>query len=111
MPEDQRKNDAAILALVQQIHAKVEVMHTKLEQHMTEDTSLLANEIKSLMDKAFPNGDPDGHKAAHEAWIRKVEARTEFFKKLTFELSKYGLLGLVGWLALTIWKGILVGPK
>lgn len=31
---------------------------------------------------AFPNGDPDGHRRAHEARIREVESKAVFWEKM-----------------------------
>ena len=111
MADDQRKNEAVILALVHQIHDKVELLNMKLEQHMNDETTSLAAEIKRLMERAFPDGDPDGHKAAHDAWIKKTEERAEFYKKMTFELSKGGLVVFAGWALLALWRAFLSGPK
>ena len=106
----ERRSEEALLSLVTQIHEKVEKMQSALQQHMTEDSVKLANELRQLMDNAFPFGDPHGHRAAHEASIRRAEARFEFWKKMSFELSKWGLFGFLGWAALQLWNAFLHGP-
>ncbi len=59
----------------------------------------------------FPGDDPAGHRAYHEAVIRRIEARAAFWQKLTFELVKYGVLGFLGWSAFALWQAFLRGPK
>lgn len=59
----------------------------------------------------FPGNDPEGHRIFHEAYIRKLEERAAFWRKMTFELSKYGLMGFLGWAAYALWKAFLMGPK
>lgn len=61
--------------------------------------------------KAFPDGDIEGHRKYHESIIVRNHEVAEFFKKLTFELVKYGLLGFIGWLLIISWKAFLQGPK
>lgn len=109
-PERRAPTEDALLSLVTQVHEKVDKMQAALHQHMTEDSLKLANELRQLMDNAFPFGDPHGHRSAHEASIRKAEARAEFWKKMTFELSKWGLFGFLGWAAFHLWNAFLHGP-
>jgi len=61
--------------------------------------------------RAFPNEDPDGHRLAHEEMIATIRARREFWQKLVFEITKYGLLGALGWAAIALWGAFLKGPK
>jgi hypothetical protein len=116
MPE-RRTETSVLLALVQTVHDDVKTMHTnltaldlRLTKHMTEETMELAREISKLMSDAFPEGDPSGHRKHHEAVIAKAEARAAFWRKMLEEIIKYGLVGLVGWLALTVWSAFLQGP-
>jgi hypothetical protein len=60
--------------------------------------------------KAFPDGDPDGHRRYHESIIRRNEAREKFYQELRGELAKKGLWALViaagtglWWLANLVW--------
>jgi hypothetical protein len=73
-------------------------------------------ELHSKIMLGFPkdeNGDPDilGHRNYHEALIEQSKARTEYWQKLTFELSKWGLLGLLAWMVHEMWSAFLRGPK
>lgn len=109
---ERRKTDQmqVILQLVQQIHDNQIAMDAKLTKHMTEETKELAEAIKKLMDDSFPDGDPSGHRRAHEVRIKREEERAEFWKKMRLELGKWGLLGLVGWLVVVAWQAFLQGP-
>jgi hypothetical protein len=101
---------AALLILVQQVHTDVQLFGRQLEEQRHTEALLLAEAVADLMLKAFPEGDPEGHRKDHEAQLRAVEARAEFWRKMLFEISKYGLLGVVGWLAVKIWVAFLAGP-
>lgn len=109
--QERRASDEALLLLIPQIHEKIDRIEAALQKHMTDDSIKIAEEIKVLMDNAFPFGDPHGHRAAHEASIRRAEARTEFWKKMTFELSRWGLFGFLGWAAVNLWRVFVEGPK
>lgn len=59
----------------------------------------------------FPKEDPVGHRLYHEEVIESIRARKDFWRKLTFELTKWGLIGFVAWAALSLWTDFLKGPK
>lgn len=114
---EQRVDSALLLALVQTVHDDVKSFHTslsaldaRLTKHMTDETMELAQEITKLMADAFPEGDPKGHRKLHEAAIEKAMARAEFWKKMTFEICKGGLLGFAVWALLSLWNTFLQGP-
>jgi hypothetical protein len=108
---DRRKADDAVLVLVQLVHADVQKLKVKIDEVRLDESLALAEAVATLMVKAFPEGDPDGHKAAHEADIQAAKDRAEFWKKMRFELSRAGLLGFLVWAGVQIWKGALAGPQ
>ena len=110
LPE-RRADTAALLVLVQQVHADVQVFSKRLDEQRRDEALQLAEAVATLMIKSFPDGDADGHRKAHEAQMAAIEARAEFWRKLLFEVTKYGLVGVVGWLALKIWVAFLAGPE
>lgn len=59
----------------------------------------------------FPDGDPDGHRQYHEAEIKRIERRADFWAKLRLELAKYGLVGFLGWAIYALWQQALKGPQ
>ena len=107
-PFTDRVDRDAIIFLLQVVHDKIEAMDTKLSQHIHDETLVLAEEIAHLMNKSFPHGDSEGHRAYHEASIKRAEANAEFWSKMRFEISKWGLIGFSGWfigmVAVSIWK-------
>lgn len=60
--------------------------------------------------EAFPNKDIEGHRLYHESIISRNRDIGEFFKKLTFELAKWGLIGLISFLIYAAWTKFLQGP-
>ena len=107
-PFTDRVDRDAIILLLRVVHDKIEAMDVKLSQHIHDETLVLADEIAHLMSKSFPQGDPEGHRAYHEASIKRAEANAEFWSKMRFEISKWGLIGFSGWfigmVAVSIWK-------
>lgn len=98
--EHRRENDSAMLTLMQQ-------MRDDLRTHTEGEEGRLA----TIMDRAFPGGDPVGHRAAHEAQMKAVLDRAAFWSKMRFEITKYGLLGFLGWGVFALWLAFLKGPK
>lgn len=110
LPE-RRADTAALLVLVTQVHADVQTFGKQLQDQRRDEALALAEAVATLMIKSFPEGDADGHRKAHEAQMQAIEARAEFWRKMLFEVSKYGLLGVLGWLALKVWVAFLAGPE
>lgn len=59
----------------------------------------------------FPDSDPDGHRRYHEAEIKRIERRADFWQKMRLELAKWGLIGFIGWAAVALWQQALKGPQ
>jgi hypothetical protein len=109
---DRRNGDGqALLELVKRVHADVSLLNTNLNDQKRDEALALAEAVSKLMITAFPDGDPSGHKAIHEADIQAAKDRAEFWKKMRFELSRAGLLAFLGWACVQLWHGVLVGPK
>lgn len=98
--EHRRENDSAMLTLLHQMRDDLRA-HTEGEEAR----------LEAIMQRAFPGGDPIGHRSAHEAQMQAVLDRAAFWKKMRFEITKYGLLGLVGWLVYAAWLAFLRGPR
>lgn len=107
----ERREHIVVLETVQRMEAKIDTFHNVLQTHIAEETSDIAKEVASLMSAAFPEGDPDGHRKHHELVIAREEARTAFWQKMLFEISRFGLIGLLGWVCVVAWKAFLLGPK
>lgn len=107
---DRRSASQELLILIQQIHDSQSSLDQKLTQHMHDETLELGEELAKLLIRAFPEGDPDGHRAHHEAVIKAAEAKAEFWKKMLFEISRWGLIGFIGWAGLALWNAAISGP-
>ena len=101
-----RRDYSPILLLVQQINEKLEVVDSKLTAHVSEELLKIAEEIASLMVKSFPEGDPHGHRRAHEAAIKAAEDKAQFWKTMRAELGKWGLIGFIGFAIAAMWHRI-----
>jgi hypothetical protein len=85
------KEPATLESLSGQVHA----LDAKLTDHIREEMSLIG--------AAFPDGDADGHRRAHEAMIQSAKAQQKFWEDLRLDLAKKGV-----WSVLIIALGLLV---
>lgn len=74
------------------------------------DNKKMAQDIQKLVTSAFPGGDADSHRRAHEAWIRKTEKEEEFWMHLKKQVVGWGATAAIAWAALLLWGGFLKGP-
>lgn len=65
---------------------------TSLSTHVSNIEAMLKNYASG-----FPNDDPAGHREYHESVIEKNKAYADLYRKMLFELTKYGLLGFLAW--------------
>lgn len=59
--------------------------------------------VAATVKVAFPEGDADGHRRYHEAIIKRIEAREQFYRKLLAELVSKGLWALLIFLGAAVW--------
>jgi hypothetical protein len=109
--QDRRSTDAVMLALVQTIQHDITEMKITLKDHIETEPQEWADLLEDMMGKAFPNGDPEGHREAHEAQMAAVRDRAAFWKTMLIEVSKYGILGVLGWLVFHAWAAFVKGPQ
>lgn len=107
-----------VLQLLQTVHVDLQEVRTEqknmsktLTEHINAEPEEWAALLKDTLGCAFPGGDAEGHRKYHEETIYALEARSEFWKKMLFEITKYGLFGVLGWLAYTVWAAFLHGPS
>ena len=110
-PERRESDAPALLALVQEVAANVRNLDERLTVHMHSEPLEMAHTVAGIMNKSFPGGDPEGHRIAHEQQMAAIADRAKFWKTMLFEVTKYGLLGVVGWLAFVVWSAFIKGPK
>jgi hypothetical protein len=110
---DRRKESPmpVILELVKQIHESQKSLDRKLTDHMTNETTELAEAIVRIQAEAFPMGDPVGHRHHHEMVIKQAEERAKFWQEMRIAAAKWAGLGVLGFLVLSAWQQFLKGPQ
>jgi hypothetical protein len=90
----------------------IDSLRDEIGQRHTENTSaieVIQAELKVAIEriddiaKGFPDNDPDGHRRAHEALIRKDEERAKLYSALREELVKKGLWAFIGAVLAGLW--------
>ena len=95
---------------LQEVKDEQKKMGDTLTKHINTEPEEWASLLSKMTECAFPGGDAEGHRHYHEETIKAMEARSEFWRKMLFEVTKYGLFGVIGWLAYTVWVAFLNGP-
>ena len=75
-----------------------------------EKQNLLIREIKEAFTKAFPEGDAESHRRAHEAWLDKDRADKEFWIKLKQNTINWVVIAILSWVGLVFWSAFIQGP-
>lgn len=104
---ERRRDNAALLLLVQKVLDGLEDIKHELKTHIAEETEQFAE----ISNAAYPGGDPIGHRRWHEADIKHLEERAEFWRIMKTEISKWGLIGFLGFAAVALWTHFLKGPQ
>jgi hypothetical protein len=68
-------------------------------------------EIHKLFKEAFPEGDVQKHRHAHEQWIKKSAAEADFWLDVKKKAAASVLTGIVIWVGIALWIAFLQGPK
>lgn len=90
----------AMLELVKKIDADLLAIKKQLEMFPQQREEI----IEGLLNRAFPDGDPEGHRAHHEAIIRKAEASAKFWEDIRTSTARWGIIGATGFLLTILWK-------
>lgn len=56
------------------------------------------------LSRAFPAGDPDGHRRYHEAEIERMELRNRLVRVALEKVVQAGALAGCGWVAVAMWN-------
>lgn len=96
---------------VKTVKVGITALDTRLSNHMKDETLELAEAIASIMNKSFPEGDPLGHRKHHELSIKAAEDKAAFWKRMRDEVTRWGLLGVLGWLSFVAWTAFIKGPR
>ncbi len=108
---DRRKDDsgfAALMLLVETIHADLKLLDHKLSTHIIDESTDLAKQIAILVKDGFPDGDLRKHRAIHEDFIDTATDKKELNKKIR-EKTVSGLVwSAVALIGVAIWEYIKV---
>lgn len=69
------------------------------------------NEIHKMFKEAFPEGDVQAHRKAHESWIKKAEADKEFWLKLKQSTVNWIVIAVLSWIGIVLWAAFAHGPN
>ena len=75
-----------------------------------EKQNALIKELKDAFVKAFPEGDAESHRKAHEEWIEKDRADKEFWVKLKQNTINWVVIAILSWVGLVLWGAFIQGP-
>ena len=73
-------------------------------QHFDEKMDALEKNLTKLFASAFPNGDPIGHRNAHEAQIKSADWWSRMKTETFLNLAKSGAWVAVMWVAYAAWE-------
>lgn len=110
--EDRRSTDQyldMLAALTRSVDAlRQEVMELRDDVTEVRKVESAVNGLTLQLTSAFPVGDYDGHRRAHEAMIAQAEERAELFKRLRIkagEMTVWAFFGVIGTLLIYYWNG------
>lgn len=75
-----------------------------------EKQNSLINDLKEAFTKAFPEGDAESHRRAHEEWIEKDKAEREMWVKLKQNTINWVVIAALSWIGIVLWSAFLQGP-
>lgn len=76
-----------------------------------EKQNVLIRQLKDAFTKAFPEGDAESHRRAHEEWMEKDKADREFWAELKQNTINWVVVALLSWVGLVLWGAFVQGPK
>ena len=109
-PSDRRNQDA-LLSMLATLLKEQREMDAKLTKHIADEAIDFERMVASAMALAYPSGDAAGHRKHHEALITLAEEQAEFWKKMRLSVATWGILGILGFIAVSTWTHFLKGPQ
>lgn len=122
--EIEQAMEAKFDALTNEIHVhrqqsehRHEEMARRLEQisnstvNALSEQSRLVKGLTETVNHAFPDGDVEKHRIAHEKWIKKAEKDEEFWLDVKKKAVGSVVTALVLWAGIVLWTAFVQGPK
>ena len=118
--EDEREVFTEIKDLIRDNKAESEKRHEELGKrfdamqqstsHLLFENNKTTSEIHKLFKAAFPEGDAQAHRKAHEDWIAKSEAERKFWLSIKEKAVASIITGAVLWAGIVLWAAFVKGP-
>lgn len=93
---DRRKDPQRVLARLEQIERSLEIILEKME------------EVSRIREAIPEDGDGDrdyeGHRKYHEQLITESLARQDFWRRMKYDLVRWGLIVFLGWAFIALLK-------
>lgn len=105
---DERKFEA-VQEELRQSRLRMEEM-SKSTLAVVMEQNRVVTEIHTMFSEAFPEGDVESHRRAHEKWIKKAEADEQFWLKLKQHVVNWAVVAVIGWIGIALWAAFLRGP-
>lgn len=100
-PERRSLNEDTVRLMIKQdVEDAIKESQDELRTHMDEKFK----ELREFVASAFPNGDPTGHRQAHEKAIRDADWWAKFKLGLFEKIVLGGVMGAVAFLGAAAWE-------
>lgn len=106
---DKHELQAVLYDLVAQHNEAIIGMNKSMVDLLAEmrAQSALYSACQETLASTVPDGDHDGHRRYHEAVIKKMEARAKLWQDVSSSVAKWGAIGILGWVGMSMWHEIL----
>lgn len=105
--DDQLTSDRVALMIEEALEERV----SKMEDRMVAHIDMKFAQMHRLIADAFPNGDPHGHRLAHEKQIEDAEGWKAIKRELITKVATGGIWVAAGWLLLAFWQAFKESVK
>jgi hypothetical protein len=88
-----RRNSDPLVAEMRMLRQSLDRKHPENVGHMKkmeDKIDLMDSKVDQVL-AGFPEGDPEGHRRAHDAMIKKAEESTKFWRELRVKLAEKGV--------------------
>lgn len=110
--QDRRqRTEDSILLHIQDLKKETAELKAKMNYHHAIFREEMERSVERVFTRAFPDGDPEGHRHHHEIVIAAAQRRLELWDMLKKETAKWGLLGFLAWAGYALWQAFLLGPR
>lgn len=83
---------------------------SKSSLNLLQANNTTTREIHAMFVKAFPEGDAEAHRRAHERWIAKAVKEEEFWLDVKKKAVGAVVTAIVLWVGVVLWAALVKGP-